>query len=67
MDNHTYNLVKALGEKAEAAEIYEIYGQDSTQCPECAELWKKLANEERADIQEMKNLLLDHAKQGKIA
>lgn len=55
-----------MGEKAEAAEVYEIYGKDVNNCKTCSALWRKLKDKEEEDIAEMKQILLDHVKNGLI-
>lgn len=67
MDNHAYDLIKALGEKAEAAQVYEIYAKDGVNCDKCSPLWKKLREKEMEDIKEMKQILIDHIKDGVIS
>lgn len=66
MNNHTYDLVKALGEKAEAANVYSKYMQDANACKDCLELWKKLETQEQQEIEEMKKILISHAKQNTL-
>lgn len=39
MDNHTYDLVKALGEKGESLQVYETYAKDTDGCEACSKLW----------------------------
>lgn len=66
MDNHGYNLMKAVSKRACAITKYDKYLEDSTNCPECQELWKKMKEEDTKALEEMKNLLFKHVKEGKI-
>ena len=70
MDNHTYDLIKALGEKAEAQQVYAQYEKDaktdSKDCQKCAALWKRLRDQETKDIEEMKELLVEHIQKKEI-
>lgn len=60
MDNHTYNLIKALTKKAQAVWRYDQYLKDSPNCPECQRLWKKLKGEDSVHLSEIKRLLGNH-------
>jgi hypothetical protein len=42
MDNHTYNLLKALTKKAQVLWRYEQYLKDASGCEECKSLWEEL-------------------------
>lgn len=60
VDNHTYNLTKALTKKAQSVWRYDQYLKDSADCEECQRLWKKLKGEDGAHLAEMKRLLSSH-------
>ena len=66
MDNHSYNLIKAMGKKAQAIWRYEQYIKDSAGCAECLALWNKLKNEDTAHLEGMKKILSGHAQSGAI-
>lgn len=66
MDNHSYNLIKAMGKKAQAIWRYEQYLKDSGGCSECLALWNKLKSEDTAHLEEMKKILSAHAQSGAI-
>lgn len=66
MDNHTYNLIKAVSKKAQALWRYDQYLKDSGDCIECQNLWKKLKGEDSAHLAEMKKLLASHLGSGII-
>ena len=67
MDNHTYNLIKALSKKAQAVWRYDQYLKDSSGCEECQRLWKKLKGEDSAHLAEMKRILSEHVEATKSA
>jgi hypothetical protein len=50
VDNATYNLVKALGEKLEAIETYRKYEQDGG---EGAQLFRQMAEEDSRHAEEL--------------
>lgn len=60
IDNHTYNLIKALTKKAQAVWRYEQYMKDSGDCEKCKALWEKLKEEDNQHLEEMKKLLGEH-------
>ena len=60
MDNHTYDIIKALTKKADAAWVYDQYLKDSQGCEECRNLWEKLKKEDEKDIRELEKTLKDH-------
>lgn len=66
MDNHTYNLINALSEKAEALEVYQKYTKDAESCGKCASLWQNLIEDEKEEIKEMKDILISHVQEGVI-
>lgn len=66
MDNHSYNLIKAMGKKAQAIWRYEQYIKDSGACSECVALWNKLKSEDALHLEEMKKVLSSHAQSGMI-
>jgi hypothetical protein len=50
VDNQTYNLLKALGEKLEAIETYRKYEQDGG---EGAQLFRQMAEEDAQHAQQL--------------
>jgi hypothetical protein len=54
VDNATYNLVKALGEKLEAIETYRKYEQDGG---EGAQLFRQMAEEDAQHAQQLLDAL----------
>lgn len=66
MDNHTYNIIKALSKKAQGLWRYDQYLKDSENCEECQRLWKKLKGEDSAQLNEIKNVLKKHIEAGEI-
>jgi len=66
MDNHIYNLAKALTKKSQAVWRYEKFIKDSDGCPECEELWRELKEEDEEHVEKMKKILTSHAKAGAI-
>jgi hypothetical protein len=66
MNNHMFDLINALGEKAEATHVYDIYMDDAVGCESCSSLWKRLKTQDERDIEEMKQLLIDHIKNGEF-
>ncbi|MBI2315379.1 hypothetical protein HYU93_04990 [Candidatus Daviesbacteria bacterium] len=60
MDNHSYNLIKALIKKANAVLVYEQNLKDSPDCGECRPMWKKLKEEDKKHLEELKKLLYSH-------
>ncbi len=60
MDNHHYDLIKALEKKADAVWVYEKYIKDAQNCEQCQELWEKLKEKDQQDISELKKLMKDH-------
>jgi len=66
LDNHSYNLIKALSKKAQAVFRYDQYLKDAEACEECKKLWEKLKNEDSTHVEEIKKILAKHIKEGKI-
>lgn len=66
MDDHTYDLIKGLGENAEALSVYKKYQSDAHDCSECKALWKRMEEQEEKDIADMKRILADHAGNGAL-
>lgn len=64
MDNHSYNLIKALSKKAQALSKYDTYIKDSGGCQECSALWERLKKEDSAHLEEMKKVLSSHIQSG---
>jgi hypothetical protein len=60
IDNHNYNLAKALTKKAQAVWRYGQYKKDSQGCEKCRALWEKLEKEDGLHLEEMKKLLGEH-------
>ena len=54
VDNPTYNLVKALGEKLEAIETYRKYEQDGG---EGAEMFRQMAEEDARHAEQLLDAL----------
>ena len=54
IDNATYNIVKALGEKLEAIETYRKYEQDGG---EGAELFRQMGQEDAQHAQQLLDAL----------
>jgi len=50
IDNATYNLIKALGEKLEAIETYRKYEQDGG---EGAEMFRQMAEEDASHAEQL--------------
>ncbi|HET7676589.1 MAG TPA: hypothetical protein VFK38_01940 [Candidatus Limnocylindrales bacterium] len=50
VDNATYNLIKAAGEKLEAIEAYNKYAHDGG---EGSDLWQRLAEEDARHAKEL--------------
>lgn len=66
MDNHAYNLIASLAEKADGAWVYDSYIEDSNNCNECKTLFEKMKARDEEYVTEMKQLLIDHVKNGGI-
>lgn len=66
MDNHGYNLMKAISKRACGLSKYDKYIEDSANCEACQNLWRKLKEEDAKDLEEMKNVLFSHVKDGTI-
>lgn len=66
MDNHAYDLIKALSKKADAVLVYEQYIKDSQNCEECRTFWGKLREEDKKHLEELKKLLYSHTERGAI-
>lgn len=66
MDNHAYNLMKAITKRACAISKYDKYLEDSQGCETCQNLWRKLKEEDVKELEEMKNTLVSHIKEEKI-
>ncbi len=60
MDNHTYNLIKAVSKKAQTLWRYERYIKDAGDCEKCKKLWEKLRKEDEMHLEEMKKVLSEH-------
>lgn len=60
MDNHIYNLMKAIVKKSQSVWHYEKYLQDSQGCNECQQLWQKMKSEDERHLEEMKTILKHH-------
>lgn len=60
MDNHAYDIVKALTKKADAIWVYEQYLKDTKSCPSCQKTWARLKEEEEKQLKLLKNLLASH-------
>lgn len=60
MDNHSYNLLKAISKRADAIWMYQQYKEDSKDCKECMKLWDELEREDKRLLKEMKRLLSTH-------
>jgi len=62
MDNHIYNLVKALTKKSQSLWKYERYIKDAKDCQECIKLWKDIKKEDQKHQERIKEILFSHIK-----
>lgn len=60
INNHNYDLVKALTKKADALTVYDQYLKDSEGCQQCQNIWKKLKDEDSKHVDELKQLSSSH-------
>ena len=60
MDNHNYDVVKALTKKADALTVYDQYLKDSKGCQACQDFWKNLKKEDSKHVAELKKLAKKH-------
>jgi hypothetical protein len=60
MDNHSYDVFKALTKKADAITVYDQYLKDSKNCEECQKFWSKLKEKDSKDLEELKKLSTTH-------
>jgi len=60
MENHIYDLIKELSEKADGVWMYDQYLEDSKECAACQQLWKKLKEQDEETIEELKQLVASH-------
>lgn len=60
MDNHHYDVVKALTKKADAITVYDQYLKDSNNCKQCQKVWKKLKEADSKHLEELKALSSSH-------
>lgn len=66
--NCNYNLMKAMTKKLNAIVKYDIYVKDAQAAGHtvCATLWKKMQEEDRRHVQEMKQILEALVKEGRF-
>jgi len=61
LDNHAYNLMSQIVEDHRSLwRMRDMYENDSGECSECRELWKRLADSRETDLEEMIRLLRRH-------
>lgn len=60
LDNHTYNLIKALSKKAQAVWRYDQYIKDAGDCEKCKNLWEKLKIQDADSVNELQKALVEH-------
>jgi hypothetical protein len=66
VDNHSYNIIKTITEKAEATWVYDKYIDDSENCQECSKFWKNLKKEDSKLLDQLRTLLNSHIESGQI-
>jgi hypothetical protein len=66
LDNHSYNIIKTITEKAEALWAYDKYLDDSKNCQECTEFWQDLKEEDGKLLGELRALLNSHIEKGQM-
>lgn len=62
MENHIYNLMKAVVKKGQAIWRYDKYKADSTDCASCQEIWKKIHADDEAHLKLLQDHLMEHLK-----
>jgi hypothetical protein len=62
LDNHSYDVVKALTKKADAISVYDQYLKDSQGCEQCQMFWNRLKQEDEKHVEELKSLATNHLK-----
>lgn len=61
LDNHAYNLMSQIVEDHRSLwRIRDTYENDSGECRQCREMWKRLADSREAELNEMIDLLKAH-------
>ncbi|MEA3248850.1 MAG: hypothetical protein U9Q03_00650 [Patescibacteria group bacterium] len=61
LDNHAYNLMSQIVEDHRSLwRMRDIYGNDSGECADCRELWKKLADSREEEMGLMVRILKEH-------
>ena len=66
LDNHIYNLIKAIIKRSQAVWKYESYIQDSGDCEECRMLWNRMREADSRLLEELKKALESHAQKGML-
>jgi hypothetical protein len=66
LDNHSYNIIKTITEKAEALWAYDKYLEDSKNCKECTKFWQNLKEEDGMLLDELRALLNSHIEKGQM-
>jgi hypothetical protein len=62
LDNNAYNLMQQVTEESQSLwRIYDCYLKDAEPCSECAEYWRKLAQQKEEIIQELEDLIAEHS------
>jgi hypothetical protein len=63
LDNHLYNIMSQIVEDHRSIwRMRDMYENDSGECGECRELWKKLAEDREAETNLMIRVLKEHLK-----
>jgi len=58
--NHDHDLVHELSKRLDALWRYDQYIANATRQPEVQDLWRRLKEQEQANIQEIKVLIKEH-------
>ena len=63
LDNHTYNLMSQIVEDHRSLwRMRDMYENDSGECAECRELWKRLADSREKEVDLLVRMLKGHLK-----
>jgi hypothetical protein len=61
LDNNTYNLMEQIVQESKSLwRIRNSYLKDAGSCSECAEFWRKLADDKEKHIKDLEKLIASH-------
>jgi hypothetical protein len=66
LDNHIYDLIKAILKRSQSVWKYDKYLEDSNGCAECKELWNHLKEVDEQALGVLKKVLESHAGRGML-